>query len=94
MEPFDENNDELKEFQISIEPTMDPITLKKPNEVYYDLYKQARKKAKEAKKTALIAYLEAKNIKKTYMLENLDDSDDDEFDTEMEDFTENEMDDF
>ena len=94
MEPFDEKNDELKEFQISFEPTMEPITLKKPNEVYYNLYKQARKKAKEAKKTAVIAYLEAKNIKKTYMLENLDDSEDDDFDTEMEEFTENDMDDF
>ena len=91
IDTFDEKNDDLKEFNISLETTMDAITLKKPNEVYYDLYKQARKKAKEAKKSAIIAYLEAKNIKKTYMLENLDDSDDD---TEMEEYTENEMDDF
>ena len=91
IDPFDEKNDELKEFNISFEPTMEPITLKKPNEVYYDLYKQARKKAKEAKKSAIIAYLEAKNIKKTYMLENLDDSDDDFDNTEFE---ENEIDDF
>jgi len=91
MDPFDEKNDDLKEFNISFEPTMEPITLKKPNEVYYNLYKQARKKAKEAKKSAIIAYLEAKNIKKTYMLENLDDSDDDFDDTELE---ENEIDDF
>ena len=94
MEPSNENNDDLKEFNISLETTMETITLKKPNEVYYNLYKQARKKAKEAKKTAVIAYLEAKNIKKTYMLENLDDSEDDDFDTEMEEFTENEMDNF
>jgi hypothetical protein len=91
IDPFDEKNDDLKEFNISFEPTMEPITLKKPNEVYYNLYKQARKKAKEAKKSAIIAYLEAKNIKKTYMLENLDDSDDDFDDTELE---ENEIDDF
>ena len=86
------NNDsnELKEFNISVETNLDPITLKKPNEVYYELYKQARKKAKEAKKSAIIAYLEAKNIKKTYMLENLDDSDD-EFDDDMEDLTENDI---
>lgn len=52
------------------------LKLKKPNEVYYEIYKEARRKAKEAKKAALIAYLEAKNIKKTYMLEDIDDSSD------------------
>jgi len=53
----------------------DKITLKKPNQVYYDIYKAARKKAKTAKRDAIIAFLEAKNIKKAYMLPDLDDSD-------------------
>jgi hypothetical protein len=59
------------------------ITLKKPNQVYYEIYKAARTKAKEAKKQAIIAFLEAKNIKKTYMLEDLDDSEDSE-DSDMD----------
>ena len=55
---------------------LETITLKKPNQVYYELYKDAREKAKKAKKEAVLAYLEAKNIKKAYMLEDIDSSDD------------------
>jgi hypothetical protein len=65
------------------------MTLKKPNQVYYEIYKQARKKAKQAKKEAIMAFLEAKNIKKTYMLEDLDESDSDNSDLDnIEDFAE------
>jgi hypothetical protein len=59
-----------------ISNTLETITLKKPNQVYYELYKEAKKRAKENKKLAIIAFLEAKNIKKTYMLDNLNESDD------------------
>lgn len=62
---------------------LETITLKKPNQVYYEIYKTARKKAKDAKKTAIMAFLEAKNIKKTYMLDDLDDSEDSE-DSDMD----------
>lgn len=62
---------------------LETITLKKPNQVYYEIYKAARNKAKEAKKQAIIAFLEAKNIKKTYMLDDLDDSEDSE-DSDMD----------
>jgi rRNA-processing protein FCF1 len=69
--------------------TEDKMTLKKPNQVYYEIYKQARKKAKQAKKEAIMAFLEAKNIKKTYMLEDLDESDSDTSDMDnMEEFVE------
>jgi hypothetical protein len=44
-----------------------------------------------AKKSALLAYLEAKNIKKTYMLENLNDSDSD-IDAEIDEVSESELD--
>ena len=44
-----------------------------------ELYKKAREKAKEAKKSAILAYNEMKNIKKTYILDDSD-SDNDEFD--------------
>lgn len=67
----------------------DKMTLKKPNQVYYEIYKQARKKAKQAKKDAIMAFLEAKNIKKTYMLEDLDESDSDTSDLDnIEEFAE------
>jgi hypothetical protein len=53
----------------------DSFVLKKPEEVYYNIYRQARKKARILKHQALLAFLEAKNIKKTYKLEDLEDED-------------------
>ena len=74
-----ENEKELKEVDIggSFDTNLEPMTLKKPNQVYYDIYKAAREKAKTAKKEAILAFLEAKNIKTTYMLEGMSDSDND-----------------
>lgn len=74
----------LKEFELSLDDNLETMTLKKPNQVYYEIYKKAREKAKEAKKNALVAYLEMKNIKKTYMLDDIEDSDSD-FEDLMED---------
>jgi len=73
---IEENPNELKEIEFTDVDSLESFHLKKPNQVYYEIYKQARKKAKQAKKEAVIAFLEAKNIKKTYMLDDLDDSDD------------------
>ena len=87
-------NDTLKEIhndELSLENTEQTMTLKKPNQVYFELYKEARNKAKQAKKNAIIAYLEAKNIKKTYMIDNINDSDS-EFDAEIDDVSESELD--
>jgi len=50
------------------------ITLKRPKDVLFQQYKLAKQKAKEAKKAAFQAYLEAKEIKAKYMLGDLDDS--------------------
>ena len=60
----------------------DSVTLKKPNEVYMEIYKEAKKKAQEAKKHAIQAYLEAKRIKSLYLLDEIESSDDDELDFE------------
>jgi hypothetical protein len=87
------NPDELKEvnnLDLSLENSLETIQLKKPNQVYFELYKEARNKAKIAKRNALLAYLEAKNIKKTYMIENMDDSDSD-IDAEIDDVSESEL---
>ena len=79
IEQNDKNELELSLTEVNLSSdleSLETITLKKPNQVYYEIYKAARKKAKDAKKTAITAFLEAKNIKKTYMLEDLDDSED------------------
>jgi len=61
------------------------IELKKPNEVYYKIYKAARRKAIKMRQKAIEAYLEAKQIKTKYMLQHLGDSDSDsDFENENE----------
>lgn len=87
------NNEDLKEVELNIdlENNLETLALKKPNQVYYELYKEARAKAKLAKKAAIVAYLEAKNIKKTYMLENIDN--DSDIDQEIDEISESELED-
>jgi hypothetical protein len=92
-EDIEEKSDELKEinnFDLSLGNNTETMQLKKPNQVYFELYKEARNKAKIAKKNALLAYLEAKNIKKTYMIENLNESDSD-IDDEIDEVSESEL---
>jgi hypothetical protein len=92
-ENIEENTYDLKEINnlnLDLENSLETIHLKKPNQVYFELYKEARNKAKNAKKNAILAYLEAKNIKKTYMLDNLNDSDSD-IDAEIDDVSESEL---
>ena len=86
--------DELEEVNLTFDEE-DAITLKNPNEIYLDIYRQAREKAKKAKQEAIKAYLEAKRIKELYMLEIVDssedesDSDEESVDEEDELFSEN-----
>ena len=91
-EKEEEDANELMEIDFASNLDISPdnkMTLKKPNQVYYEIYKQARNKAKQAKKDAIMAFLEAKNIKKTYMLEDLDESDSDNSDLDnVEEFAE------
>ena len=56
------------------------IQIRKRNDVYYEMYKEARRKAKMARDLALSSYLEAKRIKNTYMLDDIDDSDSSDLD--------------
>ena len=83
----DKTNEEEDKFIEDIEPletlseihdldlTDEFITLKSREDVYYEIYRQARKKARLLKHQALLAFLEAKNIKKTYMLDDLEEDD-------------------
>jgi hypothetical protein len=74
----------LEEIDFDLEelPKTDKVQLRERKEVYYEIYKKAVKKAKIAREMAISAYLEAKQIKNTYMIEDLDnesDLDEDEF---------------
>ena len=63
------------EFHLEELTDLEPLVIKKRDNVYYEMYKEAKKKAKIARDLALSAYLEAKRIKNTYMLEDLADED-------------------
>ena len=67
----------LKEVDLSctLDNTLETLQLKNPNQVYYEIYQKAKEKAKDSKKNAILAYLEMQNIKKTYMLDDIDESD-------------------
>ena len=74
--------DELCEVEFNLEELQenDTFNIKDRKDVYYEMYREARKKAKLAKDLAMSAYLEADRIKNTYMLDDIDDSDDSDID--------------
>lgn len=57
-----EKEDELSEVDCLQEISLEEITLNKPEEIYYELYRKTKQKAKEA-------LLEAKRIKEQYQLD-------------------------
>jgi len=65
----------------------DVVNIKDRKEMYYEMYREARQKAKIARDLALSAYLEAKRIKNTYMLDDIISSSSDEDSDEEEDDT-------
>ena len=56
----------------------DTIHIRNRKDMYYKMYQEARQKAKVARDLALSAYLEAKRIKNTYMLDDIHSSSSDE----------------
>jgi len=98
LEEIDNKNSEndesniIKEIDFKPDENMETMTLKKPNDVYYEIYKIAKEKAKNAKKKALEAFLEVKKIKNTYLLTDLDESDSDDDFYDDSDYSENESD--
>jgi hypothetical protein len=64
----------LTEFEIDLDKMNDveTVQIKNRNDVYYEMYIEARKKAKMARKIALEAYLEAKHIKNLYKLDDIE----------------------
>jgi hypothetical protein len=75
-------DDDILEINLDIEEIKDndTIHLKEKTEVYYQMYREARQKAKLAKSLALSSYLEARRIKNLYMLDDIDDSDESDLD--------------
>jgi hypothetical protein len=80
--PDPDKNNAITEVNIELNEAEEAMKLKKPNEVYYQIYRNAKLKAKQMRKAAVEAYLEAKQIKTKYMLDDLDDSDDEDLDLE------------
>jgi len=87
IEKIPKTIDGMEEIEFNLEelPDTDTIVIKQRNDVYYKMYKEARKKAKLARDLALSSYLEAKKIKNTYMLEDISDSDDSDVDFDSDD---------
>jgi hypothetical protein len=76
-----ENEDLKPDFcEINLEVPIDEevLQLKNRNEVYFEMYREAKKKARLARDFALSAYLEVKRIKNTYLLDEAFDSDDED----------------
>lgn len=87
--PTEENNTSLvlEEINLDLEEVSinEPVILKKRNDVYYEMYREALRKAKIAKELALSSYLEAKRIKNTYMLNDLNENEiDSDFDEDSD----------
>lgn len=72
---------DLKEFDMNLDDIeiSDQIQIKARNDIYYELYKEARKKARVSRNLALQSYLEAKEIKTKYDLDDIESDEDDQF---------------
>jgi len=93
LDSLDASENVVKDDLEIMDPIMDPIVLssKQPiklktrKEVYKQMYEDAILKATNAKRVALLAYLEAKKIKKTYiLLENMQNDDSESLNGEVE----------
>jgi len=64
----------------------DVVQIKEANEVYYKMYKEAIKRARLARDLALSSFMEAKNIKNKYMLDEalIDSEDESDLEKELE----------
>lgn len=68
----------IEEVNLDMSIPEESMTLKKPDEVYFEIYRAARDKAKRMRQAAVEAYLEARQIKSKYLLNDIDSSDEDE----------------
>ena len=70
--------EELRESTVSIDDLivddLENVSIKSAEKIYYSLYQTALNKLKKAKEDVELAYLEAKHLKKTYLLDDFDGS--------------------
>ena len=66
----------VEEVSLDLNNSGESIQLKKSSEVYYEIYKDAKRKAKEMREAALKAYLEAEKIKMKFSLDDMGDESD------------------
>ena len=79
-----DSEQDIQEFDIDLDKTMEVFQIKKRNDVYYEMYREAKRKARLAKDLAISSYLEAKRIRTTFLQRDTQESDleDDEFYTQ------------
>lgn len=87
-----EEIDGMQEVEFNLEElgNADGLQIKNRKDVYYEMYQEARRKAKIARDLALSSYLEVKRIKNTYMLDDIKDSDDSDLEMDDDEDSENE----
>ena len=74
----------LDEVNLEIPEEKGEMKLKKRNYVYYNMYKEAKRKARIARDFAIASYLEAKQIRHSFLEESDLSEDDDKLEKEME----------
>jgi len=78
-DPFSELHQYEMNLNLEDIPETENVTIKSRNDVYYELYKEARKKARISRNLALQSYLEAKEIKTKYDLDDIESDEEDRF---------------
>ncbi len=74
----EEPRDGLTEVDVGVSDDEAPMTLRKPDEVYREIYRSAKRKAKQMRAAAMAALLEAQQIKAKYVLDDIEESEDEE----------------
>ena len=90
---LEENVDEV-DLTVPDDDNQEVFTLKRRNDVYFNMYKEAKRKAKIARDLAISSYLEAKQIRHNYLANqdlsdssSSDEDDEDDEDTDKDDNT-------
>ena len=65
----------LREIDITIANSTQTIILKEPTDLYREMYKAAKEKLRKLKEESFLAFLEAKQIKTKYMIDDTDEND-------------------
>ena len=89
---LEENVDEV-DLTVPDDDNQEVFTLKRRNDVYFNMYKEAKRKAKIARDLAISSYLEAKQIRHNYLanqdLSDSSSSDEDDEDNDDKDANDN-----